>query len=90
MNRKGKFLPTAERVLQNGSKNQVEKARLEEKIRVMEEKVEAPVKTYVDELIEGDVFEEPDVFFDKIEEEDENSKEGKKNLDLFHKMYPEY
>jgi hypothetical protein len=54
----------------------------------MEEKIEAPPKTYVDELIEGDIFEEPDVFYDKIEEEDEKAKEGKKNLDLFHKMYP--
>ncbi len=56
----------------------------------MEEKIEAPPKTYVDELIEGDIFEEPDVFYDKIEEEDEKAKEGKKNLDLFHKMYPQY
>jgi hypothetical protein len=35
MNRKGKFLPTTERGFQNGGKNQVEKAILEEKIRVM-------------------------------------------------------
>ena len=44
----------------------------------------------VDELIEGDIFEEPDVFVEKIEEEDENAKQVKRHLDLFHKLCPEY
>ena len=48
-------------------------------------------KTYVDDFLEGDVFEEPDVFEDKVEEEEsEEIKETKKNIDLFHKLYPEY
>lgn len=47
-------------------------------------------KTLVDELIDGDVFEEPDVFEDKIEEEPESVREHKRYMDLFHKLCPEY
>lgn len=47
-------------------------------------------KTIIDDLMEGDIFEEPDVFEDKINEEAEEIKSEKRHMDLFHKIYPEY
>ena len=66
-----------------------EKEKLEQEIKNFEMQKDV-AKTIVDELIDGDVFEEPDVFEEKIEEESEDVREHKKNIDLFHKLYPEY
>lgn len=64
-----------------------EKNKLEDEIKVFESRKQIG-KTIVDELIDGDIFEQPDVFQQKIEEEDQINQEGKKHLDLFHKLYP--
>ena len=69
--------------------NMQEREKLELEIKKYEQQKD-PAKTIVDELIDGDVFEEPDVFEEKIEEETEDVRDHKRHLDLFHKLYPEY
>lgn len=50
-------------------KNHQEKVKLEGEIKVYQEAKVSKAKTFVGELMDEDVFEEPDVFEDRMEEE---------------------